>query len=161
MAIDDFKSTKPLFLPERFFVGRVEGWAVLESLVGGLLKRASITGHGEFESHTETVLFTEAYTFDDGHSDTLHWTIRKGQEGRYTGLENRLEGEAIGEQAGCAFHWKYTRDTPQAGGKSFKLNFDDWFYAIDDRACIVRGSAGRAGIPFATAHVTYRKLPKD
>lgn len=50
MAIDDFKSTKPLFLPERFFVGRVEGWAVLESLVGGLLKRASITGHGEFES---------------------------------------------------------------------------------------------------------------
>lgn len=42
--------------------------------------------------------------------------------------------------------------------KSFKLNFDDWFYAIDDRACIVRGSASRAGIPFATAHVTYRKL---
>lgn len=161
MAIDDFKITKSLFLPERFFVERVEGWAVLESLVGGLLKRASITGHGEFESDTETVLFTEAYPFDDGHSDTLHWRIRKGQEGRYTGLENRLEGEAIGEQAGCAFHWKYTRDTPQAGGKSFKLNFDDWFYAIDDRACIVRGSAGRAGIPFATAHVTYRKLPKD
>ena len=46
----------------------------------------------------------------------------------------------------------------QGDGKSFKLNFDDWFYAIDDRACIVRDSAGRAGIPFATAHVTYRKL---
>lgn len=75
-----------------------------------------------------------------------------------SGLENRLEGEAIGEQAGCAFHWKYARDTPQAGGKSFKLNFDDWFYAIDERVCIVRGSTGRAGIPFATAHVTYRKL---
>src|SRR5438105_35089 len=96
MAIDAFKATAPLFLPERFFVGRLEGWAVLESLVGGLLKRATITGHGEFESDTETVLFTEAYTFDDGHSDTLHWTIRKGQEGKYTGLENRLEGEAIG-----------------------------------------------------------------
>lgn len=79
-------------------------------------------------------------------------------EGKYTGLENRLEGEAIGEQAGCAFHWKYTRDTPQGGGKSFKLNFDDWFYGFDERACIVRGRAGRAGIPFATAHVTYHKL---
>ncbi|MCK1711413.1 MULTISPECIES: DUF3833 family protein [unclassified Bradyrhizobium] len=158
MAIDDFKGTRPIFLPEQFFVGRIEGWAVLESLVGGLLKRATIAAHGEFESDTQIVLFTETYTFDDGHSDTLRWTIRKGDEGRYTGLENRIEGEAIGQQAGCAFHWKYTRDTPQIGGKSFKLNFDDWFYAIDDRACIVRGIAGRAGIPFATAHVTYRKL---
>jgi hypothetical protein len=158
MAIDDFKETKPLFLPETFFVGRLEGWAVLESLVGGLLKRASITAHGELDAATDTVVFTETYTFDDGHSDTLRWTIHKMAEGQYTGLENRLEGEAVGEQAGCAFHWKYTRDTPQGDGKSFKLNFDDWFYAIDDRACIVRGSAGRAGIPFAMAHVTYRRL---
>lgn len=44
-------------------------------------------------------------------------------------------------------------------GSRIKLNFDDWFYRIDENACIVRGSAGRADIPFATAHVTYRKLP--
>lgn len=41
------------------------------------------------------------------------------------------------------FSLEDTRDTPQGDGKSTKLNFDDWFYAIDDRACIVRGSAGR------------------
>jgi hypothetical protein len=29
---------------------------------------------------------------------------------------------------------------------------------IDDGACIVRGSGGRAGLPFATAYGTYRKL---
>lgn len=118
MAIDAFKGTTPLFLPEQSFVGRLEGWAVLESLVGGLLKRATIAGHGELDADTNTVVFIETYTFDDGHTDTLHWTIRKGEGGKYTGLENRLEGEAIGEQAGCAFHWKYTRDTPQAGGWS-------------------------------------------
>ncbi|WP_456668376.1 DUF3833 family protein [Bradyrhizobium sp. USDA 3240] len=84
--------------------------AVVESLVGGLLKRATIAAHGEFESDTKIVLFTETYTFDDGHSDTLHWTIRKGDEGRYTGLENRLEGDAIGEQAGS------TPATPRKSG---------------------------------------------
>jgi len=157
MSIDDFTATRPLFLPETFLVGRLEGWAVLESLVGGLLKRATITGHGEFEASTQTVIFTETYIFDDGRSDTLRWTIRKIGEGKYSGLENRIVGEAAGEQAGCAFHWKYTRDTPQADGKTVRLNFDDWFYAIDENACIVRGSAGRAGLPFATAHVTYRK----
>src|SRR3954451_12436904 len=133
-------------------------WAVWKGLVARLLKRATILGHGEFEPDTERILFAEAYTSDDGHSDTLHRTIRKGDAGKYTGLENRLAGEAIGEQAACAFHWKYTCDTPQANGNSFELNFDDWFHAIVERAGVVRGSAGRAGIPFATAHLTFRKF---
>lgn len=158
MAISDFEGTIPAFLPEQFFVGRLEGWAVVESLIGGLQRRATIAATGKLEDGTASILFTETYTFDDGHSDTLHWTIRKSSPGHYLGIENRLEGEAVGEQAGCAFHWKYTRDTPQGNGKSTRLNFDDWFYAIDDRACIVRGSSGRAGLPFATAHVTYHKL---
>lgn len=162
MPIEDFNDTSPVFLPEEFFVGKLEGWAVVESLTGGLQKRATIVGEGTLDAMTGSVEFVETYTFDDGHSDTLRWTIRKSAPGKYSGIENRLEGDAEGEQAGCAFHWKYTRNTPQAGGKSTKLNFDDWFYMIDERACIVRGSAGRAGLPFATAHVTYVKLnPKQ
>jgi len=157
MSIDDFKNTSPEFLPEEFFNGRLEGWGVLESLVGGLQKRSTISAEGRWDAASQTVHVTETYRFDDGHVDTLRWTIRKLGPGRYSGAEPRLDGEASGEQAGCAFHWSYTRDTPQPGGSSSKLNFDDWFYRIDDRACIVRGSAGRAGLPFATAHVTYRK----
>jgi hypothetical protein len=158
MGIYDFNGTTPEFLPEEFFVGKLEGWAVFESLVGGLQKRATISAAGEWDIASQAVAFAETYTFDDGHTDTLNWTIRKLADGKYTGRESLLDGDADGEQAGCAFHWKYTRDTPQAGGKNTKLNFDDWFYRIDDRACIVRGSAGRAGLPFATAHVTYRKV---
>lgn len=37
------------------------------------------------------------------------------------------------------------------------LNVNDWFYRIDDRVAIVRGSAGRLGLAFAIAHVTYRR----
>ena len=59
MAIEDFAGTVPAFLPEVFFVGRLEGWAALESLVGGLQKRATITAVGSFEEETDTVLFTE------------------------------------------------------------------------------------------------------
>jgi hypothetical protein len=158
MRIEDFEGTKPEFLPEEFFVGKLEGWAVFESLVGGLQKRASISATGEWDIASQAVAFRETYKFDDGHTDTLNWSIRKVADGKYTGRESLLDGDADGEQAGCAFHWKYTRDAPQADGTKTKLNFDDWFYRIDDRACIVRGSAGRAGLPFATAHVTYRRV---
>jgi len=156
MAIDDFKGTRPIFLLEQFFVGRIEGWAVVESLVGGLLKRATIAAHGN-SSQTRKSFYSPRLT----RSTTGILTRCIGRYERATRVGTpdwkTDEGDAIGEQAGCAFHWKYTRDTPQIGGKSFKLNFDNWFYAIDDRTCIVRGSAGRAGIPFATAHITYRR----
>ncbi|MHB0768160.1 DUF3833 family protein [Bradyrhizobium sp. 5.13L] len=46
----------------------------------------------------------ETYIFDDGHSDPLRWTIHKMAGGQYISHENRLDGEAVGEQAGCVFH---------------------------------------------------------
>ena len=154
MAINDFQGTTP----SQEFSSLLEGWGVLESLVGGLQKRSTISAEGKWDEQQQAVQFTETYKFDDGHQDTLQWTIRKLGEG-YSGSESRLDGEALGEQAGCAFNWRYARDTPQAVGEATKLNFDDLFYRIDNRACIVRGSAGRAGLPFATAHVTYLKIP--
>ncbi|MDP2355141.1 MAG: DUF3833 family protein [Beijerinckiaceae bacterium] len=157
MSINEYRDAGPEFLPEKFFNGQLEGWAVLESVTGRLQKRATIKAEGAWDDKAQTVHFTETYRFDDGHEDTLRWSIRKLGPGLYSGSEPRLEGEAKGEQAGFAYNWKYTRDTPQANGSSTKLNFDDWFYLIEDRACIVRGSAGRLGLPFATAHVTYLK----
>ena len=77
--------------------------------------------------------------------------------GGYAGREDRLDGEAEGEQAGCAFHWRYSRDVPQKDGTSTRLNFNDWFYQIDETAVMVKGTAGRMGLPFATAHVLYRR----
>lgn len=102
--------------------------------------------------------FTETWTFDNDHIDTLNWTIQSLGDGRYSGTESRIVGEAEGEQAGCAFHWKYTRDTPQPDGGSKKLSFDDWFWQIDETGLIARGRGGPMGAPVANAHVCYRKL---
>ena len=77
MGIEDFKGTRPEFMPEECFLGRLEGWAVFESLIGGLQKRATISAVGEWDIVAQSVAFIETYTFDDGHTDTLRWMIRK------------------------------------------------------------------------------------
>ena len=156
MKIEDFEGARPVFRPETFFDGRMEGWGVLEGPTGALQKRFTVAAEGRVEGGL--IRYRETWTFDDGHVDTLNWEIRPQGGDRYAGTEERSEGEAEGRRAGCAFHWKYTRDTPQPDGKSLKLNFDDWFFQIDDAAVVARGTAGRLGLPFATAHVTYRKL---
>ena len=86
-----------------FFVGRLEGWAVFQSLVGSLQRRATITAIGSLEEDTDRVMFTETHQFDDGHSDTLHWTIRKLAKGQYSGLENRLQAKRRANSAVAPF----------------------------------------------------------
>lgn len=158
MKIADFAETLPAFVPEEFFDGRLEGWAVLEGPLGGLQRRASIKAQGSFDASSRVTSFTETWTFDDGQVDTLRWSIQGLDDGRYSGTEPTLEGEAQGERAGCAFHWTYTRNVPGKDGDQTKLDFNDWFFRIDETGVIVKGTAGRLGIPFATAYVTYRKL---
>ncbi len=156
MKISDFEGTTPVFRPEEFLAGRLEGWGILEKITGGLQQRFSVNAEGVKEG--PSLAFTETWSFDDGHEDRLQWVITPLGDGRYRGTEPRLEGEAEGDQAGCALHWRYARDTPQADGSSTQLNFNDWFYRIDDRVTVVKGTAGRLGLPFGTAHVTYRRL---
>lgn len=158
MKIADFAGTGPAFRPEDFFDGKLEGWAVLEGPLGGLERRASIKAEGSHEKSSGVTRFREVWTFDDGQIDILNWLIRSLGENRYSGQEGTLDGEAEGECAGCAFHWVYTREVPGKDGSSTKLNFDDWFFRIDETGVVVKGSAGRLGIPFATARVTYRKI---
>ncbi len=102
--------------------------------------------------------FSETWTFDDGHIDHLNWLIRPLGGGMFEGSEPTLEGTAEGIATGCAFHWTYTRDVPGKNGASTKLNFDDWFFQIDESVTLVKGTAGRLGLPFLTAFVTYQKL---
>lgn len=154
MKIEDFEGTGPAFRPEVFFAQRLDGWGVLEGPTGSLQKRFTVTARGDVDG--DVIRFQETWAFDDGHVDTLNWRIRALGGRAYSGVEDRIEGEAEGEVAGCAFHWSYTRDTPQPDGKSVKLNFDDWFFQIDERVVIARGVGGRLGLPFASAHVTYR-----
>ncbi|MDB5641629.1 MAG: hypothetical protein JWN07_946 [Hyphomicrobiales bacterium] len=156
MDISDFAGIGPELLPEHFLAGNLEGWGVLESALGSLKSRFTVKANGVPVS--DGVDFTETWTFDDGLTDTLHWKIRRKGLGEYTGTEPKVDGEARGEQAGFAFHWTYTRETPQQGGSTTTLNFDDWFYLIDERTCIVRGAAGRLGLPFAIMHVTYQRV---
>lgn len=53
----------------------------------------ALSAHGTFEVSSDRVVFTETYTFDDGHSDTPRWTIHKMAEGQYIGTKIGLRGK--------------------------------------------------------------------
>ncbi|MFN3501161.1 MAG: DUF3833 family protein, partial [Allorhizobium sp.] len=101
---------------------------------------------------------TEDYFFDDGHSDTLTWTILKRSENRYEGRGTLIDGTAEGEQSGCAFRWQYASDVPDADGATTRFGFDDLFILHDERHMSVHASLTKLGLEVATLEAFYEKV---
>lgn len=158
MKITDFESKQPRFKLEEFFSGRLRGWGVTLTRFESFQNQFRIEAQGSWDASTRTLVLREIYTFDDSHVDTLTWTILKKDAATYEGREARIDGGADGEQAGNAFHWKYTRDVPAADGSSAKIGFDDWFWLQDEKIMIAHASLTKLGVEVATLNAFYQKI---
>lgn len=157
MKVQDFAEKRPEFVLEQFFSGRTEGWGITLSRGETFVNQFRINAEGHWNPEAQSLALREVYTFDDGHVDTLEWTIQRLDTGVYEGREARISGIAEGGQAGNAFHWKYTRDVPSAGGSSAKVGFDDWFWLQDQDTMIAHASLTKLGFEVSTLNAFYRK----
>ncbi|KQV38890.1 MULTISPECIES: DUF3833 family protein [unclassified Rhizobium] len=87
MNIEDFADKTPTFVLEEFFSGDLKGWGTTLRRMGGLQNRFSIDAQGVWDPSANVLSLKEMYTFDDGHSDVLTWTIIKRDEGKYEGRQ--------------------------------------------------------------------------
>lgn len=158
MKIEDFAGKQPAFILEDFFSGSLKGWGVTLSRLGGLQNRFSIEAEGNFDAAAHVLSLKEVYTFDDGHTDSLTWTIIKRSDDTYEGRETLIEGTADGKQAGNAFRWHYHRDVPAADGSKTRFGFTDFFFLHDPLHMSAHASLTKLGIEVATLNVFYEKV---
>lgn len=158
MKLEDFADREPRFILEEFFSGTLRGYGMTIGRLGGFQNRFTIDARGRFDATANVLTLTEDYFFDDGHSDTLSWTILKREANRYEGRETLIDGVAEGEQAGCAFRWQYARDVPDADGAKTRFGFDDWFILHDERHMSVHASLTKLGVEVATIEAFYERV---
>lgn len=77
MDIADFAGTRPEFRPESFLTGTLQGWGILESVIGNLQKRFIVEARGTWSEPEQLVSFTETWRFDNGRTDTLRRTTAR------------------------------------------------------------------------------------
>ena len=148
---------RPQLKLEDFFDGSVKGFGFMHTRFGKLAQQFDISADGQWNAEKQALALTETYQFDDGHRDELKWTITKLSETRYRGAEDRLKGEAEGEQSASHFRWRYVRDVPQKGGKTTRLTFDDCFYLQTPNLLLARASVSRFGFEVGIITVSYVK----
>ena len=158
MDISDFEDKSPTLKLEEFFSGRLKGWGYSVGRFGGFQNSFKIDAQGHWDLGTSTLSMSEYYRFDDGHSDRLNWSILRKSDTEYEGFETSVDGSAIGEQLGNAFHWQYSREVPNKEGDTTTFGFNDWFWLIEPNMLCISASITKLGIEVARLSAFYQKL---
>lgn len=152
--ISDYAGKTPAFDPVRFFAGRTEAWGMFQKRGGEVARRFHVVIEGRSEG--ERLTLDERFRYDDGQTQQRVWTLTRQADGSWRGSAGDVVGEAVGEVAGNALHWRYTMRLP-VGDKVYEVSMDDWMYQLDGRTMINRTSMRKFGVEVGQVSLFFRK----
>jgi hypothetical protein len=154
LRLEDFAAATPLFDPYVFFNGRVHAWGVVQDWRGRVARRFDVTIVGREEGGT--LILDESFVYADGERDTRVWRIVRTGPGTYDGTAGDIIGTARGRTAGNAMNWAYAMDLA-VSGKTYRVQFDDWMWQLDDRALMNRSYIRKFGLTVAEVTIFMRR----
>lgn len=155
-SLDDPKlSTKNLNL-EEYFSGRTVAYGQFQDRFGKVAQRFKVTINGQWNG-TNLVL-DERFTYSDGGTDRRVWTLTKTGDDTWRGTAAGVQGEAIGEERGDTFNWRYTIDLPKRDGDgTLRVSFDDWMWLLEDGRLLNKAYMSKAGVQLGVATIIFEK----
>ena len=146
----------PAFDLFAFFDGDVRAWGIVQNRKGEVVQRFSVDIRGSVNGNSLTLDETFAYGLGEGVTERV-WTITRGSDGRYQGSAGDILGVAAGTDFGNAFRWAYAMDLP-VGDKSYRVKFDDWIFALDERRIVNRSYIQKFGLDVAEVTIFMERL---
>ncbi|MBU6436523.1 MAG: DUF3833 domain-containing protein [Betaproteobacteria bacterium] len=156
--VRSYANEKPVLDLAQFFNGPVDAWGLVTDRSGKVVRRFTVrlVGTWSGSGDTQTGTLDEHFTYSDGKTEQRVWTLRKMPGGRYIGTAGDVVGEALGQAAGNALNWHYTLRLP-VDGSVYDVQFDDWFYQMDDKVLLNRAQMSKFGIKLADITIAFRR----
>ena len=142
-----YLSQEPRFDLFNFFNGDVRAWGIVQNRSGEVVQRFEVDIDGNVSGQTLTLDETFRYSLGDGVKERV-WTITREDDGSYVGGAGDILGPASGSSYGNAFRWTYAMDLP-VEDQTYRVKFDDWIFALDDRRILNRSYIQKFGLDVA------------
>ena len=140
-----------------FVEGTVQATGIVQDRGGNVIQRFDVAIEGTVQG--DRLVLDETFTYLQGEGPTSRvWTIDRTDQG-YVGSATDIPGPAIGRSFGNALNWTYVMDLP-VGDRSFKVKFDDWFWALDERRLINRSSLSKFGLRLADVTLYMERVER-
>jgi hypothetical protein len=152
---DSYRDVEPDFVLDEFFDGKVTAWGIVQDRSGNVVQRFIVNIDAYKENDKLILDETFEYGVGDGPKKRI-WTLTKNADGSYTGNAGDIAGPATGTSHGNAFNFVYEMDL-EVGDSTYRVNFDDWFWAFDDSTMMNRSYIKKFGIVMAEVTIFMQK----
>lgn len=150
-----YQDMKPEFVLEEYFNGPIKAWGIVQDRSGNVINRFEADMVGTWDGN-QGVLDEDFVYLDTGEEKKRIWKITKIDDLTYEGRADDIIGTATGTPYGNAVRWTYEMDI-DANGKTYRLKFDDWIWAMNDGVIINRSYLKKFGITFAEVTIFMQK----
>ncbi|TXG88827.1 MAG: DUF3833 domain-containing protein [Rhodocyclaceae bacterium] len=154
VPVERYRAEQPVLDLARYFNGTIDGWGMFQDRSGEVIKRFTVVIEASWQGNVGTL--DEHFTWADGTTSRRVWTITADGEGRYRGRADDVIGEASGEAAGNALHWRYVLALP-VGEKVYHVDFDDWMFLIDERVMLNRSAMKKWGFHLGEVTLSFTR----
>jgi len=156
VGVDHYAKERPALDLVAFFSRPVQALGLFQNRSGEVVKRF----HVQIESRVEgqQLILDERFLYSDGTRQRRTWTLEPTGSGRWRGRADDVVGEASGEIAGNALHWRYRLDLP-VDGRHWEVDMDDWMYLMDEDTIINRTTMSKLGVELGQVILFFRRQP--
>ncbi|MEE4110307.1 MAG: DUF3833 domain-containing protein [Halieaceae bacterium] len=154
-----YREQTPDFDLFAFFEGDIRAWGLVQNRSGEVVQRFEVDIVGTVDGDRLTLDETFRYALGEGVRKRV-WTISHEGGGNYTGSAGDILGEASGRAYGNAFQWAYEMDLP-VGDKSYRVKFEDWIFALDDRRIMNRSYIQKFGLDVAEVTIFMERQSRS
>lgn len=139
---------------KEYFNGPIKAWGIIQDRSGNITAKFDVDMVGKWDDNKGVL--EEDFRYYDGKTQKRVWNITQLENGKYEGTADDIVGKATGDTHGNMIYWEYTMDVP-VDGKTYRLKFDDYMWAMNDGVVINRSYFKKFGFTVAELTLIMQK----
>lgn len=152
--VAQYRAERPVLDLKQYLNGTIDAWGMFQDRAGDVKKRFHVVMQAHWQG--DTGVLDESFSWSDGTRSRRVWTLRRQGDGSWRGTAGDVIGEALGEVAGNALHWRYVLALPD-GGRTWHVDVDDWMFLMDDKVMLNRSTMSKWGFRIGEVTLAFDK----
>ena len=155
MKIEDFNNTKPEFVPQEYFNGKLRAYGIVKDRNGKIIRSFKGEMIGSWDKNGIGTL-DEFFVYDDGEEMKRVWTLKPTGQKKFIATANDIVGESSMIANGNTVMIDYLMRTPYKSS-TIDLSVQDWLHLQDDGVIINHSKMKKFGFVVGELVITIIK----
>ena len=155
MKIEDFNNTKPEFIPQEYFNGKLRAYGIVKDRSGKIIRTFKGKMIGSWDKNGVGTL-EEFFVYDDGERIERIWTLKPNGDKKFIATADDIVGESPMIANGNTVMLDYVMRTPYKDS-TIDLSVQDWLHLQEDGVIINHSKMKKFGFVVGELVITIIK----